>query len=134
MNIDKMRQRIVNDWEDTEVLPIALRIFERLLQEYDDLQGIPLNISAYNPNQRETEHVIKVFNYFCHPKIKVLRPYYELYSGQIHEVTADELYEAEKDGYLPHPITGEPIYDYKSQVHVSFVMNEDFFNQELEVF
>ncbi|ADT87662.1 hypothetical protein vfu_A02537 [Vibrio furnissii NCTC 11218] len=57
-----------------------------------------------------------------------------MYSGDIHEITADELYQAEGDGFLPHPITGQPIDDYKSQVKISFVINEDFFTQELEVF
>lgn len=139
MKIQQMRQRITNDWEDTNVLPVALRILDTLLEEYDDLQEVPLDISSYHTSvdhasREEINDVIKVFNYFCHPYIGILRPYYELHNCGIHEVTADELHEAEQDGYLPHPTTGQPIYDYESYVTVSFIMNPDFFEQAAEIY
>lgn len=137
MKIERMRQRINDDWEDTEVFPVAMRVFKELIEDFEDLKGTPLDISSYclseGYDEAEVDKVVKVFNYFCHPRIAVLRPYYELYRAGIHELTADQLYHASQDGFLPDPTTGEELYDYKSFVHVSFMMNEEFFAQELEV-
>ncbi|QJY40932.1 hypothetical protein HND97_03630 [Vibrio cholerae] len=46
------------------------------------------------------------------------------------EITADEIYEAQKDGALYHPVTGREIPNFENEVTLSFVLSHEFINAE----
>ncbi|ELA6637319.1 hypothetical protein RDG75_000253 [Vibrio alginolyticus] len=134
MNLNDLIIRIHNDWEDTDVLPVIERVLRSLSIQKEYLQDTPINLRELceysGLSNNENELVYKATNYLVHPSIHVLNLRYELYDNGLFEITADEIYEAQKDGALYHPVTGREIPNFENEVTLSFVLSHEFINAE----
>lgn len=134
MNLDDLMARIRNDWEDTEVLPIIDRVLRSLNSNKEYLEDTPINFRELckngGLNESENELILKATNYLVHPSIHVLSLRYELYANGLYELTADEVYEAQQEGVLYHPVTGRAVPNFENEVKISFVLSDDFINAE----
>lgn len=125
-----VRQRIIDDWEGTNSLSVALFIFEYLINSYQFSYDDPIRIENLSPSKEiddeELNNILFVVNYFSHPHIGLIKVRYELFDGyNIYELDADELYEGKKSGFIIHPVTGRKIEEYEGSVSLSFVLNPE---------
>lgn len=138
MNLNDLMTRINCDWEGTDVLPVITRVLESLNSQKEYLKDTPINLRELCEHngviETEYELVCKATNYLVHPAIHVLNLRYELYDNGLYELTADEIYEAQQDGILYHPVTGREISNFENKVKISFVVSNDFINMEETTF
>ena len=53
-------------------------------------------------------------------------------NGSIYEVTKDDVFQAEVNGFFIHPINGNEVHDYKKIIRLYFVPNLLFINELLK--
>jgi len=125
--IQGLRQRIENDWEGTDALPMALYVYDSLVENHERFVDTPIDFwkfthaKQYKANEEKLSEFI---NYLIDPKINLVRLRYEYFDAMgIHPLTAEDVLEAQTTGGLVHPITGEIIESYEDDVVVTFILN-----------
>lgn len=130
MNSIDLKQRIYNDWEETNVLPVALFVYQFLIDNFDAYADQPVNLMSLfercNVEGKKFDDIVKSFNYLAHPRFAFLLVRYQLSYNGIHDVCADELFEARQDGEFYHPETGLLVENFEEYVTIEFVLNPDF--------
>lgn len=133
---ERFKKQIDNDWEGTNTLPVVSCIYEHLVVNFDDYDETHLNIQMFCDMLNECpcngipdieDEILKSINYLSDMHINFLRICYEYHdSFGIHEISYDEIIDAEREGSLVHPTRGELIYEYKNNIAISFMINSNF--------
>ncbi|KXO13294.1 hypothetical protein AKG98_3516 [Moritella sp. JT01] len=131
-----LRQRIMNDWAGTTTLPVLLCIFDEFVISPELYIDSKSSLTTFNNIVRRgvnnfsyegfSKNILKSINYLLDPHINVLSTNYEyIDESETFELTAEEILEASSDGFLVHPISGEQIFRYETDVVITFSLKPD---------
>lgn len=122
-----LRQQIQNDWDGTGALPMALHVYDALIRNHTKYTDGPIDFWKLSPKSENSEEDLGHFiNYLADPQINLIKVRYEYFDGlNIHELSADDLIEAQEIGGLVHPISGTVISSYEKDVTLTFILNSN---------
>lgn len=134
MKLNRLYKRIQNDWEGTTALPVVMCILEEMSSKgelYVDSNSTLLtfkNIAlSCSISPCANEDILNAVNYLLDPNINFLITKYEYQDENgMFELTAEEIIEAEDDGFLIHNLTGMRLHKYQSNVIITFALNSNF--------
>ncbi|MCG9584615.1 hypothetical protein L1D13_23890 [Vibrio tubiashii] len=106
---------------------MALHVYDSLVENHETFVDSPIDFWKFTLHQSYTaseQELSEFINYLLDPKIDLVKLRYEYFdSMMIHPLTADDILEAQTEGGLVHPTTGELIESYEEDVVVTFILN-----------